>query len=191
MFAELAGYVLHRLLHSESISFLSRSHMIHHLVTYGPRMKQRPGNEYRSAVTGRASVVGIGMEWIVPIVVMLIVVHTVFWLTGAGVPYQILFTMIVLAWGYLLFGYIHDAMHKKDFWMLKNRFFRRWFLNARRNHDIHHIYVNPEGKMSKNFGICFFWFDRLFRTYQTKARRVNQENLQKALDRYAIRETEA
>jgi sterol desaturase/sphingolipid hydroxylase (fatty acid hydroxylase superfamily) len=34
--AELAGYVLHRVMHSERFPVLSRAHMIHHLELYGP-----------------------------------------------------------------------------------------------------------------------------------------------------------
>ena len=39
--AELLGYLLHRLLHSGWIAFLSRNHMRHHLVIYGPLQEQR------------------------------------------------------------------------------------------------------------------------------------------------------
>ena len=38
--AELLGYLLHRLLHSGWIAFLSRNHMRHHLVIYGPLQEQ-------------------------------------------------------------------------------------------------------------------------------------------------------
>ena len=40
--AELLGYILHRLMHSGWIPWLSTSHMKHHLVLYGPLQKQRP-----------------------------------------------------------------------------------------------------------------------------------------------------
>ena len=42
MIAELLGYLLHRLLHSGWIRWLSASHMKHHMVLYGPLQKQRP-----------------------------------------------------------------------------------------------------------------------------------------------------
>jgi hypothetical protein len=50
--SELLGYLLHRLMHSGKITFLSRSHMRHHLLLYGPLDPQRPGSEYRDATTG-------------------------------------------------------------------------------------------------------------------------------------------
>ena len=61
--SELLGYLLHRLLHSGKIGFLSRSHMKHHLVFYGPLQPQRPGTVYRDATTDDAVALGnIGME---------------------------------------------------------------------------------------------------------------------------------
>jgi hypothetical protein len=41
--AEFLGYWLHRLLHSDKIPALSRSHMIHHLRYYGPKHRMRQG----------------------------------------------------------------------------------------------------------------------------------------------------
>src|SRR5579864_7760102 len=51
--SELLGYLLHRLLHSGKIGFLSRSHMRHHLVLYGPMRSQRPADGYHDATTGQ------------------------------------------------------------------------------------------------------------------------------------------
>ena len=47
--SELLGYLLHRLLHSGKVGLLSRGHMRHHLVFYGPLQSQRPETEYRDA----------------------------------------------------------------------------------------------------------------------------------------------
>ena len=63
-----------------------------------------------------------------------------------------------------MFSYLHDRMHIKDFWMGRAPLLSRWFLRARRLHDIHHHVLNNEGLMDKNFGIGFFVFDRLFGT---------------------------
>ena len=53
--AELAGYGLHRLMHSGRIPALSRAHLIHHLLLYGPRQPMRTA-EYRDATAGRAAI---------------------------------------------------------------------------------------------------------------------------------------
>jgi hypothetical protein len=39
--AELAGYWLHRLLPSDRLPFLSRTHMFHHVLLYGPLQPMR------------------------------------------------------------------------------------------------------------------------------------------------------
>jgi hypothetical protein len=51
--AELLGYGLHRLLHSGIVPALSRNHMKHHLVLYGPLQKQH-STAYHNATEGRA-----------------------------------------------------------------------------------------------------------------------------------------
>ena len=69
--SELLGYLLHRLLHTGWIPWLSGSHMKHHMVLYGPLQKQRPSEEYLDATTGRVALGNIGLEWIVPSTVVL------------------------------------------------------------------------------------------------------------------------
>src|ERR1700675_3488584 len=64
--AELLGYLLHRLLHTGSIPWLSMSHMKHHMVLYGPLQKQRPSEEYLDATTGSVAIGNIGLEWMIP-----------------------------------------------------------------------------------------------------------------------------
>ncbi|MDE1975878.1 MAG: hypothetical protein KGI84_01305, partial [Elusimicrobia bacterium] len=56
--AEFVGYWLHILLHSDKIKFLSRSHMIHHLISYPPDTPMRPSEEYMLSTQGRASLLG-------------------------------------------------------------------------------------------------------------------------------------
>src|SRR5882762_1525818 len=63
--AELLGYGLHRLLHSGAIGFLSRSHMNHHLMLYGPLQDQR-STEYHDANEDSISLGNIGLEWLLP-----------------------------------------------------------------------------------------------------------------------------
>src|SRR5215467_9888067 len=70
--SELLGYLLHRLLHSGKIGFLSRSHMRHHLVLYGPLQPQR-SREYLDATDERTSLGNIGIEWLVPGALLIVV----------------------------------------------------------------------------------------------------------------------
>jgi sterol desaturase/sphingolipid hydroxylase (fatty acid hydroxylase superfamily) len=89
-----------------------------------------------------------------------------------------------LLWGLLVFSYLHDRMHEKGFWMEKNRFTRRWFLGARKLHDIHHWTLNDEGLMDRNFGIGLFIFDRLFGTRAVKREAFNPRGYERAHRRF-------
>lgn len=185
VFAEFVGYWLHRLLHSERIEFLSRNHMIHHLVTYAPNRPMRPSSEYFNSTGNRANLAGFGMEWILPIVILTACVLSAFRLMGVPAPCQALFTAASMGWGYFMFGTMHDGMHLKGFRLERNSRLSRWFLSARRLHDIHHMRLDDCGRQAGNFGICFFFFDRLFGTLATEQKKFNKEGLQAAMRRYA------
>jgi hypothetical protein len=69
--AEFAGYWLHRLLHSNKFPALSRGHLIHHFLIYGPRQPMRAG-DYRDATDNRFSVGNVGSEWLAPSSIILL-----------------------------------------------------------------------------------------------------------------------
>lgn len=184
VFAEIYGYWLHRLMHSDVIAFMSRNHMIHHLKIYGPRMKQRPEDGYRYAIAGRTNLGGIGVEWLAPIGLTIIVICVVFYLAGATWLQASLFLGAALLYSYFLFWLLHNAMHQRDAWMLRQPWLTRWFLAARRRHDIHHVRLNAEGRLYANFGIGFAWMDHVFGTARRQASRVEDAALSRAHERY-------
>jgi sterol desaturase/sphingolipid hydroxylase (fatty acid hydroxylase superfamily) len=55
-------------------------------------------------------------------------------------------------------------MHLEKFWMARVPLLKIWFRKARRLHDIHHPSLNDKGRMNRNYGVGFFFFDRLFGT---------------------------
>jgi len=171
--AELLGYWLHRLLHSGWIGFLSRSHMEHHMVHYGPLQKQRT-TQYRDATAGRLALGNIGLEWLIPAALVIAIAVTVLHRFHVRLAYQLLSLGITLGWSSLMFSFLHDVMHIEGFWLVRNRVLKRWFLSARRLHDIHHRVLNDRGLMDKNFGIGFFAFDRLFGTLTLQQPPFNQ-----------------
>ena len=63
--AEFAGYWLHRLLHSGMFPALSRGHLIHHFLVYGPRQPMR-ADDYHDATDNRFSLGNVGIEWLAP-----------------------------------------------------------------------------------------------------------------------------
>lgn len=184
--AELVGYLLHRLLHSDCIRFLSRSHMIHHLLLYGPLQPQRPSAEYLDATTGRAALGSVGLEWVIPSVVLLGAFLGAFQVFHVRALHQIIFVCVSLGWSFLMFSYLHDRMHLRGFWMAKNPVLQRWFLAARHLHDVHHTALNDGGLMDKNFGIGFYFFDRLFGSFAGTARPFNRQGYEAAKKRYAF-----
>jgi len=183
--SELLGYLLHRLLHSGKIGFLSRSHMKHHLVFYGPLQPQRPGTVYRDATTDDAVALGnIGMEWLIPGAFLLMASIWVLRWLNVTLFHQIVFIVGTLTWSFLMFSYLHDRMHETGFWMERNRWLKRWFTSAREAHDIHHWTLNDDGFMDKNFGIAFNFFDRIFGTLVDDWPVFNRRGYDRALQRF-------
>jgi hypothetical protein len=87
--AELAGYVMHRVMHSERFPVLSRAHMIRHFELYGPAQSMRSA-VYRRATDGRASLGNIGMEWVVPSAITLGTCWAVMWVLHVAWKYEVL-----------------------------------------------------------------------------------------------------
>ena len=187
--AEFAGYWLHRLLHSDKFPALSRGHLIHHFLIYGPRQPMR-AVEYHDATEDRFSLGNVGLEWLVPSAIILFFCWGVMALLGVPSVYQILALSTLLGWPILMFSYLHDRMHVENFWMTRVPLLRFWFLRARRLHDVHHRSVNNEGFMDANFGIGFYFFDRFFRTMAKRHRPFNWRGYHTAIERYGLEESE-
>jgi sterol desaturase/sphingolipid hydroxylase (fatty acid hydroxylase superfamily) len=187
--AELLGYWLHRLLHSGRVRSLSRGHMEHHLEFYGPLQHQRPSTEYLDATNDRIALGNIGLEWLVPSGLLLAMSLGLFWLLGIRALYQAIYVAVVLIWSFVSFSYLHDRMHVQNFWMERNRWTRWWFRKARRLHDVHHRTLNDDGKMDRNFGIGFFFFDWLFGTLALEQRPFNRKGYEEAKRRSQMDES--
>ena len=185
VYAELLGYWLHRLMHSERVSWLSRNHMIHHLRDYSPLRSMRPSAKYRKGSDGRHGVGGVGLEWLLPIAVVLTLTLIGGSLLGASRVAMATFAVVSVSWGILMFSYMHDSMHIRGFWMERVSLLRKWYRGVRKQHDIHHVFLDRSGRMHRNYGICFFWFDRIFRTFAARARRPDKETLAATMARYA------
>jgi sterol desaturase/sphingolipid hydroxylase (fatty acid hydroxylase superfamily) len=187
--AELLGYLLHRLLHSGWISWLSISHMTHHMVLYGPLQKQRPSEEYVDPTTGKVALGNIGLEWIAPSSVILATLIAALRLLRVSSTDQAVSIGTILAWSFLMFNYLHDRMHVKNFWMERDPLLKHWFRGARRLHDIHHRVLNDGGLMDKNFGIGFFLFDRLFGTLCPEQSPFNHKGYREARNKFGYLES--
>lgn len=187
--AEFAGYWLHRLLHSDIFPALSRGHLIHHFLIYGPLQPMRAA-DYHDATDQRFSVGNIGVEWLAPSALILLFSWGVMALLHVPPAYQVLALCTLLGWPILMFSYLHDRMHVENYWMTRVPLLRSWFLKARRLHDIHHRSVDCKGYMDTNFGIGFYFFDRFFRTIARRHRPFNWQGYQSAMERFGLEETE-
>jgi len=185
--AEFIGYWLHRLLHSDRIPFLSRGHLIHHFLIYGPGQPMRH-DQYQDATGNRFSVGNVGLEWLAPSALVLALLWVLMLVFHIRALYQSLALAMMVIWPAFMFSYLHDRMHLSKFWMARNPVLSRWFRAARRLHEIHHHAVDDNGRMDVNFGIGFFLFDRVFRTIAFRHRPFNSEGFRAARFRYGLPE---
>lgn len=181
--SELLGYFLHRLMHCGRIGFLSRNHMRHHLVLYGPLQKQR-SPKYHNATTERTRLGNVGAEWLIPSALLIAGIISALYFLRVSMGFAFAYLGTTLAWSFLMFSYLHDIMHVDDFWLTKNRLLKNWFISARNLHDIHHQAINDQGLMNKNFGIGFYFFDRLFGTFLSGKVAFNHAGYQAATRRF-------
>lgn len=184
---ELAGYGLHRLMHSGRIPGLSRAHLIHHLLLYGPRQPMRTP-QYKDATLDRASIGNVGMEWILPSVLILGFCWSALWILGVSLPYRCVSFLTQIGWSTFMFSYLHDRMHLEGFWMERTPLLGWWFRRARRLHDIHHRSINENGRMDKNFGIGFYFCDRIFQTLAQRHCPFNWHGYREAIRKAKLEE---
>jgi len=159
--------------------------MKHHLVIYGPAQNQR-STEYKDATTESVSLGNIGLEWLILSALLLASAIAAFHFLHVSLACQLVALGASLLWGFLMFSYLHDVMHVDGYWLEKNRWLRNWFTSARKLHDIHHQVVNPDGFMDKNFGIGFFFFDRLFGTLCPERQTLDKAGYKKAIERFSV-----
>lgn len=183
--AELAGYLLHRIMHSERFPALSSAHMLHHMELYSPTQAMRT-TKYKDATQDRASFGNIGAEWLIPSGVILGVSLLTMLALHVGWKYELIVITTMLGWPIFMFSYLHDGMHLHNFWMEKTPVLNIWFKHARRLHDIHHRSLNDHGRMDRNFGIAFFVFDRLFGTLAKRHSPLNWHGYREAVRRHKM-----
>lgn len=165
LYAELVGYLLHRLLHSGAIAWLTRRHLVHHVELYGPTMKLRTPT-YRDRERG--GIAGVGWEWIVPSLLLFVLELAVLNAVGVSLVKQAIILIGGFVWSLVFFYRAHEAMHVSRPSRLLASPLRGWFLRVRRLHDIHHVAIDQHGRFTSNFGITFHGFDRLFGSYRSK-----------------------
>lgn len=139
---ELGGYVWHRWAeHGGKLGqkVVSR-HIKHHEKDY-PYTKLRPHkNKYQSAKSWSWYILGT-----ILIILMYILVAR---------PYSFIMIASGLIYAKFVVNYLHSRFHINNHWLAKNHRFQK----IQKLHDIHHW--GPY-----NYGILFYFLDRLFGTY--------------------------
>lgn len=151
--SESVGYAWHRT--AEHAGYLGNKvrfrHWTHHEVHY-PATALRPEHpkKYKDAGSWTWYIVGV------------IATAIIFWL----LPLHIGIPFIIVGWLYSVFlvEYFHRAFHVRGHWL--HRF--AWFNKLMLLHDVHHY--GPY-----NYGIVFFWMDRLFGTFRTSMPSAQEE----------------
>lgn len=138
---EVVGYFWHRFIEHKGVfgEGFRYKHWLHHEKDY-PTKSLRPSNDYKSAKS---------WSWYVLAVILI-----AFLLVTIPLKYSV--PMCISGAIYARFGVsaMHASFHKKNMWL--SRF--KWYKRLVRLHDIHHY-------KPVNYGINFFFMDKLFGTY--------------------------
>jgi sterol desaturase/sphingolipid hydroxylase (fatty acid hydroxylase superfamily) len=139
---EAIGYFWHRF--AEHLGWAGDTvryrHWVHHERDYPVgRLRPSGAREYRAAGSWTWFALGA------------VVIALIFLLLPFAYALPLALGSLLYAWGVI--GYLHERFHVDGHWL--QRF--SWFRRIRRLHDIHHW-------RPCNYGILFFWMDRLFGT---------------------------
>lgn len=147
IFTVFLGYIIHKLFHNPSSRWFYHAHMNHHMIQYPPTSFF--SDSYKSA--GKDSTVILFVIAFAPILlgVIALTFFGVFSLTTC-----IASLLGLVFWGWM-HNYVHDHFHLKNTWLTYIPFFIKW----RKLHYIHHL------DMTKNLGIIWFGWDKLFKTF--------------------------
>ncbi len=82
--------------------------MKHPMLLYGPLQRQRPSEHYIDATTDRLAIGNIGVEWLAPTAVLLVIAAAILWALKVTFLHQAIFFTTVVGWSFLMFSYLHD-----------------------------------------------------------------------------------
>lgn len=142
------GYWAHRFLHSKYSGRFHNSHLTHHNALY-------PANDYLSKVYRKAGKDDSSIAFALFAIPLLFcpLLLAIFHLLSFKLAFLSLFTMLITG---AFHNYIHEWFHIKDHWLNK----LSWFKRLNELHYLHHI------DQTKNFGIFWFFFDRMFNSFK-------------------------
>lgn len=146
----LFGYVVHWSLHQDWAGKFNKSHMTHHTL-YPP--EDYTSEKYRHA--GKDTTVITFAIAAIPMVAAPILLGFFGFLSW---PLVVTVVVVELGMGWL-HDYIHNSFHIQNHWLSRIPFVKDIFAKWGKLHYNHHV------DMGKNYGIFFFKWDKLFKTY--------------------------
>ena len=147
--ASLFGHFVHWMIHQRWMGPAYRGHMEHHCELYPPG--ELVSNTYRKAKWFNS-----GTFLFTP--PLLVIIGLV---SGCASMFELpAWIMAVFSVVLVTFGFTSDVVH--DSFHVTGHVLERvaWFQHAREKHFAHH------NNMKRNFGIVFFGWDKLFKTYE-------------------------
>lgn len=150
---EVIGYFWHRWVEHNAVfgHSIQRYHIKHHEQDY-PVEKLRPASrKYKSA-----------RSWSWYLATLVLVGLT---LVLVSRPYNFVMILSGLVYARFVISYMHTRFHVRQHWLTRTSFFQR----IQKLHDIHHY--GPY-----NYGILFYFMDRIFGTYRTTFPKSKQTN---------------
>jgi sterol desaturase/sphingolipid hydroxylase (fatty acid hydroxylase superfamily) len=147
----LFGYVVHWSLHQKWAGILYKAHRVHHFQKY-------PISDFISDTYRQAGINSTPKFFFIG-ALPLIIVPIVLWHAGI-MPLSIMITVLIVeAIMGFLHNYLHDAFHIRNHWLYRVPVINKWFSHWFKLHYLHHYNIK------KNFGICNFFWDRVFGSF--------------------------
>lgn len=149
---EVAGYLWHRFIEHEGKAgkAIQEKHVQHHEEDYPTHALRPDMGTYKSAHS---------WSWYVLTVILIVMALVII-----PRPYSYFAILGGLIYAKFVVSYFHKAFHVPHHWLQKYA----WFRKLTELHDIHHYQV-------ANYGIVFFFMDRLFGTYKQELPKKKSE----------------
>jgi sterol desaturase/sphingolipid hydroxylase (fatty acid hydroxylase superfamily) len=144
----LLGHLVHMAVHSPKTGIFYKAHADHHFRQYPPN--DLVSTKYRNAGANSTTIYFL---FIFSPLIISVLFLTIFGVISTFLGIGLLIDMAIVSY---FNSAIHDALHiEQSFW---HRFW--FFKRVQYLHNIHHF------DTSKNFGIFYFFWDKLFGTYK-------------------------
>lgn len=144
----LFGYGVHWAIHQPFMGKFNKSHMTHHEVLYPPG--KFLSDKYLEA--GKDNTTYTFLIAGIPLVLL----PFLLWFLGVISLFSVILIIAEIAVVGYLHDYLHAGFHVREHWLHKVPGFNK----LTKLHEVHH------NDMSKNFGIYFFVWDKLFKTFK-------------------------